>query len=137
MSILLATSYTWSQFGREAEIAIAIYMKCRGWGVKLSQGSRGPADIIAAHKSIKWLIQVKSSTRIPKLKGYEVKRLIKMAKIAGGLAVVATLQPAETVMVTVEEHGTISPISIKESGIRIGNYMLYFYSLPEWKRLSP
>jgi len=127
MSILLATSYTWSQFGREAEITIAIYMKCRGWSVKLSQGSRGPADIIAAHKSIKWLIQVKSSTRIPKLKGYEVKRLIKMAKIAGGLAV----------MVTVEEHGTISPISIKESGIRIGNYMLYFYSLPEWKRISP
>ena len=34
MSILLATSYTWSQFGREAEITIAIYMKCRGWGVK-------------------------------------------------------------------------------------------------------
>jgi Holliday junction resolvase len=137
MSILLATSYTWSQFGREAEITIAIYMKYRGWGVKLSQGSRGPADIIAAHKSIKWLIQVKSSTRIPKLKGYEVKRLIKMAKIAGGLAVVATLQPTETVMVPVEEHGTISPISIKESGIRIGNYMLYFYSLPEWKRISP
>jgi Holliday junction resolvase len=137
MSILLATSCTWRQFGREAEIAIAIYMKCMGWDVKLSQGSRGPTDIIAAHKSIKWLIQVKSSTRIPKLKGYEVKRLVKMAKIAGGLAVVATLQPAETVIVTGEEHGTISPISIKESGIRIGNYLLSFYLLPEWKRISP
>src|SRR2546423_14659061 len=98
MSILLATSYTWSQFGREAEITIAIYMKCRGWGVKLSQGSRGPADIIAAHKSIKWLIQVKSSTRIPKLKGYEEKQLIKMAKIAGGLAVYVNFKHTVTVM---------------------------------------
>ena len=37
--------YSFSKFGRDAEFVIALYLKLRGWDVKLSKGSRGPADL--------------------------------------------------------------------------------------------
>ena len=67
--------YSWSKFGREAEFVVTLYLKLKGWSIQLSRGSRGPADIIATRDFIKWMIQVKSSTGITHLKGYEVKRL--------------------------------------------------------------
>src|SRR2546428_9842681 len=90
------SSYSWAKFGREAEFVITIYLKLRGWNIEqLSKGSRGPADIIASYKSTKWFIQVKSSTSLPRLKGYEVKRLREIAEISAGLAVIAILRPAD------------------------------------------
>jgi len=41
-------AYCRSKFGREAEFVVAVYLKSRGWIVKLSKGSRGPADIKAS-----------------------------------------------------------------------------------------
>jgi Holliday junction resolvase len=122
--------YTWAQFGREAEFVITIYLKLKGWNIVLSKGSKGPADIIASQNLTKWFIQVKSSTALPRLKGYEVKRLRELAEISGGLAVIAILSPAEL--------NDVSPDPDKKLGFaNLGNYAIYFYSLHDWKRIIP
>jgi Holliday junction resolvase len=90
-------SYSWSRFGREAEFVVAIYLQSCGWDVQLSRGSRGAADVIATQGLDKWLIQVKSSSKIPRLKGNELKQLKKMAKTANGHPVIATVQHKDTV----------------------------------------
>src|SRR2546422_7975856 len=87
------TLYSWSKFGREAEYIAALYLKSIGWDVRLSPASRSPADIIANCDSSKWFIQVKPSSGIPRLKGYEVKRLMELAKSKCGIPVVSTWQP--------------------------------------------
>src|SRR5215831_1118203 len=97
-----------SKFGREAELVVGIYLQHYGWNVWLSAGSRGPADIIATRSSRKWLIQVKSSNKIPVLKGREVNQLKDMAKSADGLPVVATLQPKEAVIETLRQKDKVS-----------------------------
>jgi hypothetical protein len=126
---------------------VALCLKCRGWNIEIAKGSRGPADIIATNKNYKkWLIQVKSSIGIPHLKGYEVKRLREVSQIKGGLAVIATLQPTETVasstMITTQSDNNM-PIVVKGVGadgsdaIYLGNYAIFFYSLNDWKRIAP
>jgi Holliday junction resolvase len=131
----VVSSYSWSKFGREAEFIIAIYLKLRGWSIQLSKGSRGPTDIIATRNSTVWLIQVKSSNTIPKLKGYEVKKLKEMADISGGLAVIAILRPAF--------RGNLNKDSMSLEGderlceINLGRYSIFFYSLDSWKALTP
>jgi hypothetical protein len=109
---------SWSRFGREAEYVVALYLKSLGWDVILSRGSRGPADIISTLENTKWFIQVKSSGGIPRLKGYEVKRLVDMAEDKGGLAVVSTLQPSGP-------------------GFSIGNFAISFYLLDSWQLVDP
>ena len=131
----VVSSYSWSKFGREAEFIIAIYLKLRGWNIQLSKGSRGPADIIATRNSTVWLIQVKSSNTVPKLKGYELKRLKEMADISGGLAVIAILRPAFI--------GNPNKDSMSLEGderlceFNLGRYSIFFYSLDNWKAITP
>jgi len=126
----LLSCYSWSKFGRDAEFLVAIYLKSCGWDVQLSRGSRGPADLIATQGSNKWLIQVKSSSKIPRLKGQELKQLRKMAKSMDGHPVIATVQ-----------HKTTS--SIKErtitdrSNIESATYGIFIYSLVDWKIIYP
>lgn len=113
----------------------------------MSKGSRGPADIIATNRNYtKWLIQVKSSTGIANLKGYEVKRLKEASKVKGGLAVIATLQPTETVLSSSRISHLNDNNSMIEIGwgddcrndvIYLGNYVIVFYSLNDWKRIVP
>ena len=131
--------YSWSKFGREAEFIVVLYLKLKGWNIQLSKGSRGPADIIATRDFEKWLIQVKSSSLIPRLKGSEVKRLRKMAQRDRGHAVVATLQPIETAMgMSMREEQSILGSYTKDTAIlQFGNYVMSFYSLINWKRLRP
>jgi hypothetical protein len=112
------TLYSWSRFGREAEYLIALYLKSSGWNVALSRGSRGPADIIATCGNAQWFIQVKSSAGIPRLRGYEIKRLKEMAASKGGLPVISTLQPLR-------------------GGFNTGNYSILFYMLDTWQALDP
>ena len=116
-----------------------LYLKLKGWNVQLSKGSRGPADIIATRDFKKWLIQVKSSNLIPRLKGSEVKRLRKMAQRDRGHAVIATLQPIETVIGTsMTDEQNILGLYTKDTAIlQFGNYAMSFYSLIDWKRLRP
>ena len=90
-----------------------------GWNdVRLSAGSRGPADIIATCKNAKWFIQVKASGGVPRLKGYEVKMLMELAADKGGLPVVSTFQPFC-------------------SGYCTGNYSILFYLLDSWQAIDP
>ena len=131
--------YSWSKFGREAEFIVVLYLKLKGWNIQLSKGSRGPADIIATRDFKKWLIQVKSSTLIPRLKGSEVKRLRKMAQIDRGHAVIATLQPIQTAMgmATTEEQKILESYTKDTAILQFGNYVMSFYSLIDWKILRP
>jgi Holliday junction resolvase len=112
--------YSWTRFGREAEYVVALYLKSTGWhDVKLSPGSRGPADIVATRSTERWFIQVKASSGVPRLKGREVRGLISLAEKNGGLAVVSTLQPSGP------------------GSFRTGNYAVTFYDLDGWKLLDP
>ena len=112
--------YSWSSFGREAEYVVALYLKSVGWtDVRLSPGSRGPADIIASCSNALWYIQVKASSGIPRLKAREVRRLIKMAGDNNGTAVVSTLQP------------------FPASAFSTGNFSVNFYEIDSWSVLDP
>ena len=111
--------YSWTKFGREAEYVVALYLKSAGWhDVKLSPGSRGPADIVATRSTERWFIQVKASSGVPRLKGREVRGLISLAEKNGGRAVVSTLQPSGP------------------GSFRTGNYAVTFYDLDSWKILD-
>jgi hypothetical protein len=114
----MLTLYSWSRFGREAEYVVALYLKSLGWNVALSRGSRGPADIAATCDNACWFIQVKSSAGVPRIRGYEIKRLKEIAACKGALPVVSTLQPLH-------------------SGFSTGNYSILFYMLDSWKALDP
>ena len=80
------------------------------------------------------------------MKGYDVKRLRKESQINGGLAVIAILQPTETLLSlsTIGQLGNHqSNVDIewddicKRDLIYLGNYVLVFYSLNDWKRIMP
>jgi hypothetical protein len=115
----LGSKYSWSKFGREAEYVVALYLKSMGWDdVRLSKCSRGPADITATCKSAKWFIQVKASGGVPRLKSYEVNRLMEFAASKNGLPVVSTYQPFG-------------------SGFNTGNYSILFYLLDSWQAIDP
>ena len=110
--------YSWSRFGREAEYVVALYLKSLGWGIVLSRGSRGPADIIANRDGTYWFIQVKSSGGVPRIRGYEIRRLKDLAASMGGLPVISTFQPFR-------------------NGFSTGNYSILFYMLDNWQILDP
>ncbi|MGC2572543.1 MAG: restriction endonuclease [Candidatus Nitrosopolaris sp.] len=130
-------SYSWSRFGREAEFVVAIYLQSCGWNVRLSPGSRGPADLIATQGSDKWLIQVKSSSKIPRLKGHELKQLRKMAKTANGHPVIATVQHKDTVIVSSKGSGSVpTRVIARREGAELASYGIFFYSL-DWEIICP
>ena len=118
IAALAACLYSWSKFGREAEYVVALYLKTIGWNIRLSPASRGPADIVATNHIEKWFIQVKASSGIPRLKGFEVKRLIEIARRNDGQPVVSTFQPLP-------------------GGFSTGNYSILFYLLDSWQALDP
>jgi hypothetical protein len=86
-------SYSPSQFGRDAEYIIALYLISKGWQVKLSKGSRGPADLMAKKDLILLYIQIKASSKLPRIKGSNITKLKTKSQLEGALPVVATLQP--------------------------------------------
>src|SRR5919108_5287089 len=136
--ITLPSLSSLSKFGREAEIVVGVYLQHYGWNVWLSAGSRGPADVIATRSSHKWLIQVKSSNKIPVLKGREVSQLKDMAKTADGLPVVATVQPKEAVVETLQQTDKIDNRSRRTGEpFVLSNYGIFLYSLLDWKRVCP
>jgi hypothetical protein len=132
----LRQSYSIGTFGREAEYIVALYMRLIGWRVRLSKNSRGPADIVAEIDSFqeqkKWLIQVKSSRRIPRIKGQEILRLITAASNARGDPIVAALHPpigkdAEQLIRLCKNHNPES---------KLGFAVTFFY-LPYWSIVRP
>lgn len=55
--IIVAPPYSRSKFGRDAEITIALHIMSKGWDVKFSRGSRGPADLYASKESEEWKLK--------------------------------------------------------------------------------
>jgi len=93
IALIVSSSPSWSDVGRSAEIEVFILLALCGWTVRLSPGSRGPADIFAQRKVDKWLIQVKSSGKFGRLKSSELKKLKVLAARTNGLPVIALVQP--------------------------------------------
>ena len=69
-------SYSPSQFGKDAEFIIALYLLSKGWEVKLSKGSRGPADLMAKKDLILLYIQIKASSKLPRIKGSAIRKSV-------------------------------------------------------------
>ncbi len=88
------------------------------------KGSRGPSDIIAIKNDIIWLIQIKSSTKIPKIRGYEINNLIKLSnKINNSFPILSLVNPNMR-------------CNINTNSIFCGDYLLNFYLLPDWKSIT-
>ncbi len=116
--------YSFSKFGRDAEYLVGLYLKSNDWNVYFSKGSRGPSDIVAIKNEIIWLIQIKSSTKIPKIHGYEIQNLIKLSeKINNSFPVLSLVSPNMS-------------CSTDADSISSGDYLLNFYLLPEWKNIT-
>jgi hypothetical protein len=137
----LKLSYSIGTFGREAEYIVALYLRLIGWQVRLSKNSRGPADIVAElesnKKQRKWLIQVKSSRRIPRIKGHEILRLIAAASNAKGDPIVATLHPTigNDTGQLVNHPKNSNHDSKLASGE--GRFAVTFFYLPSWNMIRP
>jgi Holliday junction resolvase len=113
-------TYSWREFGREAEFVVASYLKSKGWDVRISKSSRGAADIVAHNEKKIWCIQVKASTKSPHIKSREIRRVKNYARSVHGDAVLATVQPWEA----------------RGQGISLGSYMISLYSLDTWAVLN-
>jgi Holliday junction resolvase len=110
--------YSWRDFGREAEFVVASYLKLKGWKIKFSPSSRGAADIVASKDSMKWCIQVKASMKSPHIKSEEIRKLKRYASSMDGIPVFASVQPWH------------------DGGVSIGRYMIFLYSMNDWRSLQ-
>ena len=116
--------YSFSKFGRDAEFLVGLCMKSKEWNVYFSKGSRGPSDIIAIKNDVIWLIQIKSSTRIPKIRGCEISNLIKMSnKINNSFPILSLISPR-------------LDRDANANSILFGSYSLSFYLLPDWRSVT-
>ncbi len=140
-------SYSPSQFGRDAEFIIALYLISRGWQVKLSKGSRGPADLMAKKDLILLYMQIKASSKLPRIKGSNITKLKTKSHLEGALPVIATLQPffklsnhnKETITRTTTTTTPAKP-AIKKSINKYEEnkieFKIYFYNLYDWSKLD-
>lgn len=139
--------YSASQFGRDAEFIIALYLISKGWQVKLSKGSRGPADLMAKKDLILLYIQIKASSKLPRIKGSNINKLKSKSNLEGALPVIATLQPflqlsnhnKETMTITTTTSTAAKPAikkSINKNEEKKIEFKIYFYNLYDWSRLE-
>ena len=128
--------YSPSQFGKDAEFIIALYLLSKGWEVKLSRGSRGPADLMAKKDLILLYIQIKASSKLPRIKGSTITKLKSKSITDGAVPVVATLQPIFPIVNSVKNiinNDTIN-LSIKKKDKM--NFKIYFYDLSDWSNMN-
>ena len=149
--------YSPSQFGRDAEFIIALHLISKGWQVKLSKGSRGPADIMAKKDLILLYIQIKASSKLPRIKSSDIIKLKSKSDSEGALPVVATLQPffqlskqnegkiiTTTIATTTTTISTCTKSTIKKSikekkdeeEEKKIEFKIYFYNLSDWSKLD-
>ena len=114
--------YSWREFGLETEFVVASYLRSKGWVIVFSKCSRGPADIVARKDENTWCIQVKASMKSPHIKSEEIRKLKKYASSIDGLPVFATVQPWES--------------NTEQKGDSLGSYMIFLYSVDDWKSLT-
>jgi hypothetical protein len=139
-------SYSPSQFGRDAEFIIALYLISRGWQVKLSKGSRGPADLMAKKDLILLYMQIKASSKLPRIKGSNITKLKTKSHLEGALPVIATLQPffklSNHNKETITRTTTTTPAkpaikkSINKNEENKIEFKIYFYNLYDWSKLD-
>lgn len=149
-------SYSPSQFGRDAEFIIALHLISKGWQVKLSKGSRGPADIMAKKDLILLYIQIKASSKLPRIKSSDIIKLKSKSDLDGALPVVAIIQPFfqlsnqnEGKIITTTTATTTTTISTctksaikksikekKEEEEKKIEFKIYFYNLSDWSKLD-
>ncbi|VFJ14171.1 hypothetical protein [Candidatus Nitrosocosmicus franklandus] len=114
-----------SKFGREAEYLAGLYLSNNNWLVFFSKGSKGPADIVAKQDKTILLVQVKSSTKIPRIRGHEIQDLVQMAKkISNSYPLLSLVHPHLN-------------CNTNNNTISFGNYLLNFFLLPEWISVNP
>jgi hypothetical protein len=116
---------SYSRFGREAEYITGLFLSNNDWLVFFSKGSRGPADIVAKQHDILLLIQVKSSTKIPRIRGAEIHNLLQMSN---------NISNSYTIFTIV--HTTLDCYTNGYT-IVFGNYSLNFFILPIWTSINP
>ena len=137
-------SYSPSQFGRDAEFIIALYLISKGWQVKLSKGSRGPADLMAKKDLVLLYMQIKASSKLPRIKGSNISKLKNKSHIEGALPVIATLQPffqlsnhnEETITTTSTAATSSIKKSINQKEEKKIEFKIYFYNLYDWSKLD-
>ena len=143
---MINKQYSPSLFGRDAEFVIALYLISRGWQIKLSKNSRGPADLVAKKDLILLYIQIKASSKLPRIKGSNITQLINKSYLEGALPVIATLQPPIRFSNTAKEKINIpekpspknnNPLkSIHEGDGNKVEFKIYFYNLYDWSSLE-
>ena len=129
-------TYSPSQFGRDAEFIIALYLLSKGWEVKLSKGSKGPADLMAKKDLMLLYIQIKASSKLPRIKGSAITKLKSKSFMDGALPVVATLQPMFPLLDHDEKilnHDSIT-LSVKKKDKM--EFKIYFYDLSDWSNID-
>ena len=137
-------SYSASQFGRDAEFIIALYLISKGWQVKISKGSRGPADLMAKKDLILLYMQIKASSKLPRIKGSNITKLKSKSHLEGALPVIATLQPVfqlsnhieETITTTSTAAKSAIKKSINQKEEKKIEFKIYFYNLYDWSKLD-
>ena len=130
-------SYSPSQFGKDAEFIIALYLISKGWEVKLSKGSRGPADLMAKKDLILLYIQIKASSKLPRIKGSAITKLKSKSFTDGALPVVATLQPIFPFLdhdkkKVINNDSINMPVKKKDKM----EFKIYFYDLSDWSYMN-
>lgn len=129
--------YSPSQFGKDAEFIIALYLISKGWEVKLSKGSRGPADLMAKKDLILLYIQIKASSKLPRIKGSAITKLKSKSFTDGALPVVATLQPIFPFLdhdkkKVIKNDSINMPVKKKDKM----EFKIYFYDLSDWSYMN-
>ena len=107
------------------------------------KGSRGPVDLYASKDSELWYIQIKASSRAPRIKSREIDKLIDFASADGANPVIATLQP----LLDRDNNRTlfVSKFFTQEKNQKYDicevdtfqRFVLFFYQLPGWSHIVP
>ena len=129
-------TYTPSQFGRDAEFVIALYLLSKGWEVKLSKGSKGPADLMAKKDLMLLYIQIKASSKLPRIKGSAISKLKSKSFMDGALPVVATLQPMFPLLDHDEKILNNDSITLSVKKKDKMEFKIYFYDLSDWSNID-
>ena len=84
--------------GKQGEQKVATALRKQGFKTKLSEGSRGPADVLAKKGQVKVAVQVKTSRggRPKKPTTQEVQRLQRLAAVTGAVPAVARVRLPKT-----------------------------------------
>ncbi len=118
----------------------------------MSKGSRGPADLMAKKDLILLYIQIKASSKIPRIKGSNITKLKSKSHLEGAVPVIATLQPflhlsnpnnkaitiANTTTPTTTNNNVNSSIkqSLIEKEDKKIEFKIYFYNLHDWTKID-